>query len=92
MGAGSMSVSRMERKRDLQSRTLKVTNGDRPLRTCILRPGLTLEESVKEIVENYARMETGNLEGRDLSIWRNGRLIAVSHYRNNRNVITLFGE
>jgi hypothetical protein len=85
-----MSLSRAERRRDILGRTLKVTNGENPLRTCILQPGLTLEQAVKDIVENYDRMERGNLEGRDLAIWRSGKLIAVSRYKQGRDMITMF--
>ena len=87
-----MRLSRVERRRDLLSRTLQVTNGEKPLRTCVVPPGLTLEQSVNEIVENYAFMEQGELEGRDLAIWRNGKLVAVCVYRNHQETITLFRE
>ena len=87
-----MSLSRLERKRELLSRTLKVTNGERPLRTCIVPPGLTLEDAVKDVVENYVHTEVGYLEGFDLAIWRNGKLVAVSRNTHRESTITVFAD
>jgi hypothetical protein len=84
--------NRFEQKQELALRTYVVTNGDRNPTRYLAGPGVSLEEAVTEIVQNYDIMVRGEVEFHDLGIWRKGRLVAVSRRRQGKDSVTIFAD